>query len=147
MWRGRYRDAANRTQPLARISLETLTSERVEIYNHVLPTGQPNPIEVAPFPVDDNIPEEEEIAKLVLWLKLHRTGGPSGMSSEHLRMWFWVATREEDPSPGNREKIVAIIQVDFRGGELEASCAWQMVMMIYNGVCTDFRGIGLEEVL
>ena len=69
------------------------------------------------------------------------------MSSEHLRMWFWVATREEDPSLGNKEKIVTIIQVDFRGGELEASCAWQIVVMINNVVSTDFRGIGLVEFL
>ena len=70
MW-GWYRDASNRPSPLARISLETLTVERLDIYAHVLPPGQPIPIEVAPFPVDDNIPAEEDISEVVLQLLLH----------------------------------------------------------------------------
>ena len=35
----------------------------------------------------------------------------------------------------------------LRGGVLTAPCAWQMVGMILEGGVTDFRGIGLVEVL
>ena len=58
-----------------------------------------------------------------------------------------MATREEHPDPGNWEKIIATIHAAFRGGELTATCALQMVVMIPNGGGTDFRGIGLVEVL
>ena len=69
------------------------------------------------------------------------------MRVEHLRLWLCVAKREEHPDPGNWEKVVAIIQEDFRGGELTAPCAWQTVVMIPKGGGTNFRGVVLVEVL
>ena len=54
--------------PPDHVSLENLTAKCVELYTHVLPPGIHIFIEVAPFPVDDNIPGEEEIAKAVLRL-------------------------------------------------------------------------------
>ena len=56
-------------------------------------SGRPIPIEVAPFPVDENIPGEEDISEAVLRLQLHHKGGPSGMRDEHLRMWICAAKR------------------------------------------------------
>ena len=102
---------------------------------------------MAPFQVYENTPGEEEIAKAVLRLQLHRARGPSGMRAKHIRLWLCAATREEDPDPRNWEKVVAIIHAAFRGGELTAPCAWQMVVMILKVVGTYFRGIGLVEVL
>ena len=61
-------------------------------------------------------------------------------------MWLRAAMWEEDPDPGNREKVVAIIQEEFRGGEVSVSCSWKTVVMIPKGGGTDFRGIGLVEV-
>ena len=74
--------------------------------------------------MDYNTPGEEDISEEVLRLQLHRSGGPSGMRAGHLRMWLCAETREEDPDPGNLEKVVAIIQSAFKGGEIAASCAW-----------------------
>ena len=45
-----------RDPPPARISLETLTTERAELYAHVPPPGRPIPIKVSLFPVDITIP-------------------------------------------------------------------------------------------
>ena len=58
------------------ISLETLTAERAELYSHVAPPGRTIPIKMAPFPVDDTILGEEDIAKTVTRLWIHRAGGP-----------------------------------------------------------------------
>ena len=84
---------ANRPLPPARISLETLTLERVELYAHIPPPGQHITIEVDPFSVDDNIPGEEDISEAVLRLQLYCSEGPSGMRDENLRMWLCAATR------------------------------------------------------
>ena len=73
------------------------------------------PIEVDPFLVYYNIPEKGNIAEAVMRLQLHHDGGPSGIRDKHLRMWLCAATGEEDPDPGNWEKVIAIIQVAFRG--------------------------------
>ena len=144
---GWYRDLANRPPPPACVSLETLTAERVELCAHVPPAGLPIPKEVASFPVDDNIPGQEEIAKAVLQLRLHRAGGPSTMRAEHLRMWIYTATREEDFDPINRENVATIINAALRGVEHVTSCACQTVVVIPKGGGTDFRGIGRVEVL
>ena len=69
------------------------------------------------------------------------------MRAEHLMMWHPAEKREENHNPGNWEKVVAIIQEAFRGGELAAPCAYQTVVMIPKGVGTDFMGISLVEVL
>ena len=67
MWRW-YRDASNRHPPPARVSLETLTEEHAELHAHVPPPGRPIPIEVSPFPVDDDILGGEDIAETLLRL-------------------------------------------------------------------------------
>ena len=133
--------------PPARIFLETPTAERAELYAHVPPPGRPIPVKVSHFPVDDTILGGEEIAKALMRLRLHSAGVPSGMRAKHLRLWLRVANWEENPDPGNWEKVIAIIQENFRGGELAALCAWHMVVMIPKGGSTNFRGIGLVEVL
>ena len=69
------------------------------------------------------------------------------MRAEHLRMWICKMMRDEYPELGNWDKVVAIIQAIFSGGEIVASCAWQTVLMISKGVGTKFRGICLVEVL
>ena len=97
--------------------------------------------------MDKNIPGEEEISKAVLWLQLHRARGPYGMRAEYLRMWLCTEMQEEDPDLGNWENVASIIQEDFRGVELLAACGWKIVVMISKGVCTNFRVIGLAEVL
>ena len=104
-------------------------------------------MEVYPFPVDDNIPGEEDIVEAVLRLQLHCNRGRSGMRAKHLRVWICAAMKEEDPATGKWEKVVTIIHVALRGGELIESCAWKMLMKIPKGGGTNFRGIGLVEVM
>ena len=81
----------------------------MDLYAHVPPLGRPIPIEVYHCPVDDNIPGQEEIAKVVLRLRLHCARSPSSMRDENLKMWLCAATREELPDLRNWEKVVAII--------------------------------------
>ena len=110
MW-GWYRDAAKRPPHPAHVSLETLTEERAELYAHVPPPGRPITIELAPLPVDDSITGEKDIAKAVLCLQLHLSGGPSGMRAKHLRIWLRAVTREEELNPGNWDKVFSVIQM------------------------------------
>ena len=143
---GWYRYAADRP-PLEHMSLETLLTEREELYNHIPTPGRLITIKVAPFFIDNNILVEEDVSKTVMWLRLHRAGGPSVMRDKHLRLWICAAKWKEHLNQGNWEKVVAIIQAGFRGGELAAPCTLQMVVMIPKGGGTDFRGIGLVKVL
>ena len=97
--------------------------------------------------MDDNIPVEEDSSEAVKRLGLHHDGVSSGMRAEHLRMWHRKAKQEENIHSGNWEEVVATIHEAFRGGELAASCAWMMVVIIPKGRGIPFCGIGLAKVL
>ena len=49
---------------------------------------------LAPFPVENYIPNEEELAWEVRYLRMNRAGDQSRMREENLRLWLEAATRE-----------------------------------------------------
>ena len=57
----RYRALADRAPPPARVTLERIMSEQVELYSYVPPPGENNPVSVEPLPVDNLVPTEENI--------------------------------------------------------------------------------------
>ena len=65
----------------------------MELYHHVPLPVRPIPVEVTPFPMEDSIPGEAEIAEVVKCLRLNRFGGPSGMRAEHIHQWLQEVTR------------------------------------------------------
>ena len=89
---GWYKDTVDLPPPPARVAIATMTEERVELYLHVAPPGQPISVGVQPFLLDDSIPEDKEISREVRRLRLNRSGGPSVMRSEHLQQWLIADT-------------------------------------------------------
>ena len=77
--RGWYKDAVELPPPPARVSPATMMAEREDLYRHVPPPEDPIPVEDLPFLVDDDIPEDKEIAWAVRKLFLNRSGSLSGM--------------------------------------------------------------------
>ena len=67
----------------------------MELYSYVLPLGENIPISVQPFPVDDSVPTEDEVEWAVKQLCNHRSGGLSGMRSEHLNKCLATARKSE----------------------------------------------------
>ena len=47
------------------------------------------------FPVDELVPEDEDVTGLVRHLRLNRTVDLSGINAENIRSWMRVATWEE----------------------------------------------------
>ena len=59
-----------RTPPLpSRLAIAIMTAECVGMYRHVPSPGHPIPVGLQPFPVEDYIPEEEDIAWAVRCLE------------------------------------------------------------------------------
>ena len=54
--KGWYKAAANHVLPPAQVTLERITTERVELYSYVPPPGKNIPISVQPFPVYELVP-------------------------------------------------------------------------------------------
>ena len=82
------------------------------------------PVGDLPFLVDDDIPEDEDIAWAVCRLCLNRSVGPSGMQSEHLRQWQIAVTMDNLPDTTNWLKVVAIVQAVFCEGTMTKECMW-----------------------
>ena len=111
-------DAVDRPPPPAIVDVATMKAERVKLYRRVPPMGQPIPVGVQPFVVDDSIPEDKEIAWAVRRLRLNRSDSQLGMRAEHLRQWLYEAMRYSTPDTTNCQKVVAIVHAAFRNGIL-----------------------------
>ena len=60
-----------------------MTVDRIKLYTKDLPPEQ-IPILIAPFDIDDSVPEDEEIAVAVRKLKNGKSPGPSKLRVEQL---------------------------------------------------------------
>ena len=73
--RGWYKDAVDHPLPPARVAIANITVKRVKLYWPVPPPGQPIPVGVQQFSVDEAIPEDKDIAWAVSRIHWNRSGG------------------------------------------------------------------------
>ena len=93
--KGWYRAAVDCAPPPARVTLERIMAERVDLYRYVPTPGVNISISVEPLPVDDLVPTEDKVGWEVKRLQNHRSGGPFGMWAEHLNGWLATAKKKE----------------------------------------------------
>ena len=74
-----YKAAVNCALPPAQVTLDQITSERVDLYLHIQPLGGGIPISVKPFQVEDSVPAVDEIEGAVQRLRNNISRGPSGV--------------------------------------------------------------------
>ena len=90
-----YRDAAECAPPSARVTLERIMAELVDLYSYVPPLGDNIRISVDLFLLDDSLPTVDNIEWLVTQLRNHCSRGPSGMREEHLKEWLLDTRKKE----------------------------------------------------
>ena len=73
--------------------LEWITAERVDLYSYVSSPGEKTPVTIKLGEVDESVPTEEDIEEAVKKMRRNRSGGPSGMRSEHLKGWLAASKR------------------------------------------------------
>ena len=76
--KGWYTAASDKLPNPCHISMDKQTAEREELYWKVSPPGDPIPINVEPFDLDDSIPEDAAIREVVAGLINGRVGGATG---------------------------------------------------------------------
>jgi hypothetical protein len=111
-----YKHASGKGSKPSRADLESTAAEFQEFYMQKAPLGNPIPICVAPFEIDDNVPDEREIADTVRLLRWGKSPGPSGIRVEHLREWLNAAERENNPDPSRWNKMEELVQHAFETG-------------------------------
>ena len=104
--KGWYKAAVDRDLPPTQVTLERITAERVAMYSYVPPLGENTPISVKPLPVDDSVPEEDEVEWAVKRLRNNRCWGASGMGAEDLKRWLDTARKaEKDKETAGKEEV------------------------------------------
>jgi hypothetical protein len=118
-WRspiGWYKHASGKGSKPFRPDLESTSAEFKALYTQKSPPGVQIPICVMPFEIDDNVPDEGEIADTVRHLNWGKSPGPVGIRVEHLREWLNAAERENNPDPSMCNKMVELVQHAFDMG-------------------------------
>ena len=101
--KGWYRNAGEAAARPCFQTMERQTKEREELYGRVPPPGDPIPINVDPFIIDDGVPTNDEIRERVRGLPNGRAGGNSFMRAEDMKEWLLGMTDEEDEKQEGRE--------------------------------------------
>jgi hypothetical protein len=83
------------------------------LYTQIAPPSDNIPICVAPFEIDDNVPDEKEIADTVRLLRWGKSPGPSVIRAKHLREWLNAAEWDNNPDPRRWNKMVELVQHAF----------------------------------
>ena len=157
---GCVQPCANACSSYARATLDQIKAERVELYSYVPSLGKNIPVIVKPVKVDDLVPTEKEIEKVVKKLRQNRSGGPLGMQDKHLKGRLAASKRgrraeekgeektegEEEEGEPNWENLVELVQTVFQEGELAEEATWQAVVMIPKGQ-QEYRVIGQVEMM
>ena len=92
-----YRQVSGGQYPLSQEHLDSIVTNRVELYSCRSHEGLRFPIMVTPAEVEEGIPGEEELAQAVRSLKRGRSGSPLVMRVEGLKEWLKGASRETNP--------------------------------------------------
>ena len=150
-WRclkGWYRAVEDRAPKPCYQSLGKQTAEREELYRKVPPPGDPIPINVEPFDVNDDCPEDAAIRAAVKQLRNGRAGGASKMKAEDIKDWLRGMIEEEEEGKedaGYEWKLfVELIQLIWEKGEVPPQMMWIIIVLLPKGG-GDYRGIGLLE--
>ena len=93
--------------------LRKVTNDCIKLYLKSLPSDQ-LPILVAPFDIDDVVPEPDEIVEATRGLRNGKSPRSSNARAEHLKEWVEEAYWEDHPYQGNRKRVVDLIQTYFR---------------------------------
>ena len=148
-WRtikGWYRDAEDRAPKPCYTAMAEQMREREELYVEVPSPGESIPINVDPFPVNDDTPLESEIRGVARGLRNGRAGGASQMTAEHVKEWLQGMVQEEKEGTegaGNNWNIfIRLIQAIWEQGEIPQQMLGMIVMLLPKGG-GDYRGIGL----
>lgn len=143
-FKGWYKHAGDRPSKPSRMDMAQVTNEFHDLYQKRTPPGEPIPILVSPFDVNDQVPDEKEIEEAVRRMRRGKAPGPSGLRAEDLKRWLANAREPEFPDKRNWDALVSLVQHAFRTGEIPTELAWSVLILIPKGD-GGHRGIGLLE--
>jgi hypothetical protein len=104
------------------------------------PIGDPLPIHVSPAPVNDGIPDEDEIWLAVKRLRRGKSPGPSSIRVSDLLFWH-------EKLPAVWEELVLLVQEVFDGKAIPQEFSYEILCLIPKEDRGKYRGIALLDVV
>jgi Reverse transcriptase (RNA-dependent DNA polymerase) len=139
IFRGWYRDFSGvRIKPTQQ-NIHKIRQDFTSLLSYHISSGEPLPIHVAPFAVNDNIPTAEEIYTAIQHLRKRRTPGPSGITAEDLLSWH-------ENIPEAWAIVLTLVQTAFDTGIIASHMA-EGILCLLPKSDGSFRGISLLETL
>jgi len=138
--------AKDRPNAPSRADIQQVSDEYRDLYQQVAPPGDPVPVLVSPFNINDEILTEDEIEAAVKGLQAGKALGPTGMRADDLKAWLFAAHRKEAPDGTNWCRLVKLVQEIYRSGVLLTELPWSTLLLLPKD-SGGFRGIGLLETV
>ena len=139
--RGWYHDCGGIPPKPTTCDLHRTRAEFESLYMAAPPSGDPIPVHVPPFPVNDDVPTEEEIITALHQMRRRRVPGASGIRTEEIIRW-------QTNEPENWKKAVWLIKNAFATGRIPQAFGVELLALIPKTTHGNkFRGIALIEVL
>ena len=120
------------TSPLSQEDLRKVTNNCIKLYTKALPPERILVL-VAPFDIDDVIPEPSEIMEVVCRLRNGKASGPSKVRAEPFKKWIEEATRDENLYQGNWDRVVELAQNCFQERCVPTQMSWFTVVLLPKG--------------
>ncbi len=147
--KGWYRAATKMQAKPCYYTMERQMLERVDLYVRRDSPGDPLPINVTPFVINDDAPTDGELRQVAGKLTNGRAAGASGMRAKHVKEWLRGMQREEDPeghgvngAGDNWRLFVQLVQAAWAHGTIPCQLLWIIVVLIPKGG-GDYHRIGL----
>lgn len=139
-----YRAATGRIPSPTYADLRSVEQQFTNLYAARQPPGDPIPTYVDPFPISDEIPDEEEIVAALKRLRNGKASGGSGLRAEDLKAWH----KDFDPSKHDSDhpwvRLVRSIQTAFSQGQLPTAMS-TAILIVLPKPDGGKRGLGLVE--
>ena len=130
---------------------ERQTLERVDLYAWRESPSDPLLINVTPLKINNDIPSDGKLWRVVDKFTNGQVAGASGMCTKHIKGWLQGIWWEEDPDGRRAEGagdswclFVWLVQAAWTNGMIPLQLHWSIVVLIPKGG-GDYRGIRLLE--
>jgi hypothetical protein len=138
--KGWYCEAGKAASRPCFMTMERQTEEREELYRKVPPPGDPIPINVEPFDINDNVSTDGKIRERVRGLSNGQAGGNSFMQAKDIKTWLRGVENEEDEKQDGYDgavdpwrAFVALIQAIWSTGHIPQQLLWVIVVLLLKG--------------
>ena len=109
----------------------------MDLYQKVSPPGDPIPINVEPFDIEDLVPADAGLREVVAGLRNGRAGGSRGIKAEHIKVWLRGIREEEEEGRENAgilwHKFVILIQTIWKHVKIPVQLLWMTVVLLPKG--------------